>query len=199
MVGAQVVVVKSGTESRNGPHRDLRGIISSVSDNCFYIAYEKMVVSSAVSGTVPAGVGKLDNTTRLPTINSTDSATPSTTFIVERENQHVKTETLNVTGDQSITMFEERSSAVCVESTGLDTEPPVASVSAAVKGKILTWVKRVVVRRVLRATCILAVLLPRPHSQSDAGKDIGAAAGDEDRICLLYGSRHMPFATRTLT
>jgi hypothetical protein len=199
MVGAQVVVVESGTESCNRPHRDLRGIISSVSDNCFYIAYEKMVVSAAVLGTVPAGVCKLDHTTRLATINSTDSATPSTTFIVERENQHVTAETLNATDDQSITMLDEWSSTVCVESAGLDTEPPVASVSAAVKGKILTWVKRVVVRRVLKATCILVVLLPRPHSQSDAGKDIGAAAGDEDRICLLYGSRHMPFATRTLT
>lgn len=199
MVGAQIVVVKSGTESCNGPYPDLRGTISSVSDNCFYIAYEKMVVSSAVSVTVPPGVGKLDNTTRLPTINGTDSPIPSTTFIVERENQHVTSETLNVTGDQSITIFEEWTSAVCVESAGLDTEHPVASVSAAVKGKILTWVKRVVVRRVLKATCILAVLLPRPHSQSDAVKDIGAAAGDEDRICLLYGSRHMPFATRTLT
>ena len=198
MVGAEVVVVKSGTEKCEGPYGGLRGIISSISENCFYISREKMVVSSAVSRTVPgsASVGDLDNTTWLPTISSTDSSASSTGSFVEQKHQHLTTTTSKVAG-QCNTTLEEGSTAVGVKSAGFVSEPSVTSINTLTKGKkVLTWVKAVVVQRIPKSTCVLGVFLPRSHH--DAGKDIGAA-GDQDRICLLHGSQHMLFATRTLT
>ena len=199
MVGAQVVVVKSGTEKCNGPHRELRGTICSISENCFYIASEKMVVSSAVprSEPGPAGVGNLDNTICLPTLISTCSTMSSTISSTEQECRHmVERNSIMVADSLPTAMPESCSTAVGLESTEVDTEPSATSIKTVKKGKVLTWTKAVVVQRVLKATCVLAAFLPRPHS--DSGKDIGAT-GDRDKICLLHGSQHMLFATRTLS
>ena len=199
MVGAQVVVVKSGTEQCNGPHRELRGTISSISENCFYIASEKMVVSSAVSRREPgpAGVGNLDDKMCLPTLISTYSTTSGTTSSIEQKRQHlVKGNNSMVADSLPNAMPESCSTAVGLESTEVATEPSAMSINNVKKGKVLTWTKAVVVQRVLKATCVLAVFLPRQHS--DVGRDI-SAPGDQDRICLLHGSQHMLFATRTLS
>ena len=93
-------------------------------------------------------------------------------------------------------MPESCSTAVGLESTEVATEPSAMSINNVKKGKVLTWTKAVVVQRVLKATCVLAVFLHRQHS--DVGRDI-SAPGDQDRICLLHGSQHMLFATRTLS
>lgn len=160
-----------------------------------------MVVSSAVPrsepGPGPAGIGNLDNTIRLPTLISTYSTMSSTTSSTEQKCRHmVETNSIMVADNLPTAIPESCFTAVGLESTEVHTEPSAMSINTVKKGKVLTWSKAVVVQRVLKATCVLAVFLPRPHS--DSGKDIGAA-GDQDKICLLHGSQHMLFATRTLS
>ena len=159
-----------------------------------------MVVSSAVLKTEagPACVGKLDNTTFSPTINNMNSAASTAIFTAEQKcHQSTAGTILEVTKFQSVETLENCTATAGVEPAGLDDEPSVTSITAVTKGKVLTWVKAVVVQRVLKATCVLAVFLPRPHS--DNGKDNGTAECDQDRICLLHGSQHMLFATRKVS
>ena len=154
-----------------GKHKGLTGILSSVSKECFYISHEKMVVA---------------------TYQPSSSAQ-----LIDRTIGSVITVETKLT-EERIARDSGRQTPVMVKSNN----PVDRSM------KEVEWVRVVVVRRILRATSVLALLLPPPPIGCTAKlKAVEGASGERDsvaleegmgRICLLHGSKQMPFTTNAL-
>lgn len=174
MVGARVIVVENGMDKRNAKHKGLKGIISAVSKECFYVSQETMVIAARH---LSSSIQSVDQTTEGAVTMKSDLAAP------------------DITAEESI-----RREPAAVELILLKPK------TKELPKKEVEWVRAVVVRRILRATSVLALLLPPPPTGSKAKKTAldGKGAGesvstileeDKGRICLLHGSKQMPFTT----
>jgi hypothetical protein len=174
MVGARVIVVENGMD-RNCKHKGLRGIVSAVSKECFYISHETMVIAARHPS---SSIQSLDDT--------------------------VDGSVAMVTDLSAACITSEESS--CREPVVLEVNPPEPKKEQPKKE--VEWVRAVVVRRILRSTSVLALLLPPPPTPCKAtriamdgevsGDCDGTAHEEKGRICLLHGSKQMPFTTHTL-
>jgi hypothetical protein len=176
MVGARVIVVENGMDKRNCKHKGLKGIVSAVSKECFYVSHETMVIAARHPS---SSVQSVDDSVDGAVIMATDLSAP---FITSKESS-------------------------CHKPVVVDLNPLESKEKEQPK-KEVEWVRAVVVRRILRATSVLALLLPPPPTPSKAKKTAidgeatvecdGTALEEKGRICLLHGSKQMPFTTHTL-
>lgn len=174
MVGARVIVVENGMDKRNAKHIGLRGIVSAISKQCFYVSHDTMVIA------------KRHPSSSIESVDHTADGTVTMETNLSDPNMTVK-------------------ELGCHEPVVAVLNPPETKEKERPK-KEIEWVRAVVVRRILRATSVLALLLPPPPAASKSKKTAldGEASGecdgaaieeDKGRICLLHGSKQMPFTT----
>ena len=180
MVGARVVVVESGTDKCKGTDKGLRGVISAVSKQCYYIAHEKKVIQQPSS---------------LSSSSSPSASTPSSS-----SSASIASPTIILSTSSTIPSSSSSLSLVTSQPTPpiFDDEGQGEGVKEGQKWKEVIWVNKVMVRRVLKSTSVLAVLLPVENKHKKRKRDNATDNGEGDesekgRICLLYGKAHMKY------
>ena len=171
MVGARVIVAASGTEKCKGRDKGLKGIVTAVSKQSYYITYQKRVIDTSSSSSSPVSSSAVLQTPAPDTATQSDLCAASTSDFQEIIVQSNPEEVCN---DNS-------------KSAG----------AANREWKEVVWTDKMVVRRLLKSTCILAVLLPPPVKKARKSMDgisINSSEGESGRICLLHGRELMQYS-----
>ena len=200
-------VVKSGTDKCPVKCTGRRGIISAVSKTSFYIAYETMlVIASKTSSVEDIAQSEVVGSSVIYQEDAAASSSELTggdsfcNYIVESSSGRTDPDRNGLTEDTASKPIDSNEVNMNFEQTEASTGLR-SRADFSVKKKELTWAPGVAVKRVLKATSILAVLLPAQKNSSNAKRDKEGGAVTEannGRICLLHGIHHMPFTNPTL-
>lgn len=217
LVGAQVFVVKSGTDKCQNKCTSRRGTISAVSKTSYYIAYETMVViasttSSSMEGAAQSEV-KDSHTPSLETLAANNSQWSGgdsySNFDSNGYTEESSPRECNISGEGLCSANSGDSAPLSMNDCEDNKDPKITEAvtdmhikaDIFVKKKELTWAPGVVVKRVLKSTSVIAVLMPPQKNGSSSKRDKESGAVQEannGRICLLHGIHHMPFTNQTI-
>ena len=206
MVGAKVIVVKSGTEKCPGTNKGLRGIISAVSQKCYYISYEKLIIDSSPSS--------------MPTLLRSP---PSSVSDYPPQSSEMMELNIRVAPVTILTVLSKVATAVAVKGRESSVQisydhnndnlnlmaadtitknngPQAINISKTVWKEVI-WVKKMMVIKVIKSSSVLAVILPIKQKNPRRGKLTGEVVkmfdDNEDesgKIFLLHGAEHMQFS-----
>ena len=213
LVGAQVFLVKSGTDKCPNKCSGRRGIISAVSKTSFYIAYETMVVIASTTSSVEEIAHSVAITSCMISQEDAAACSSSGSGSIELSGDdflcdYIEESSSSRTNPHCNELHDDDTSAMTdSHEVNMNSEPIEASAGMQsksdlpMKKKELTWAPGVVVKRILKETCILAVVLPaqKNSSSNKRGREGGAVTeANNGRICLLHGIHHMPFTNQSL-
>ena len=209
MVGAKVIVVRSGTEKSPGNNKGLRGIISAVSQKCYYISYEKLIINSSPSS--------LATLTKSPSSSVLDF--PPQSFEIMTGGTKVKPVEITTVSPKAATATATAAAGKRQESSiqiscnhnndnfnlmvadtisDCDT-PEMKNVNKPVWEEV-NWVRKMTVIKVIKSSSVLAVILPNLYKKPRRGKTgevLKIVDNNEDengKTFLLYGREHMQFS-----
>ena len=204
MVGAKVIVVRSGTEKSPGNDKGLRGIISAVSQKCYYISYEKLIINSSPSS--------LATLTKSPSSSVLDFSPQSLEIMtggtkvkpVEITTVSPKAATATATAGKR----QESSLQISCNHNNDNFNLMVADTISDCEMKNVNkpvweevnWVKKMTVIKVIKSSSVLAVILPNLYKKPRRGKTgevLKIVDNNEDengKTFLLYGREHMQFS-----
>ena len=204
MVGAKVIVVRSGTEKSPGNNKGLRGIISAVSQKCYYISYEKLIInsspsslatltkspSSSVSYFPPQSLEIMTGGTKVKPVEITTVSPKAATAAGKRQESSIQI-SCNHNNDNFNLMVADRIS-------DCDT-PEMNNVNKPVWEEV-NWIKKMTVIKVIKSSSVLAVILPNLFKKPRRGKTgevlkiVDNSEDENGKTFLLYGREHMQFS-----
>jgi hypothetical protein len=202
LVGAEVIIVESGTEKRAGKDKGLRGILTAVSKQCYYISYKSKKVDSSINSsssninseiTVSNDIIDISNNNTKKRVYVDNNDDNSSAVIIDPSihdddmDTHISN---NLKHELNDNIFQSMISTIKTTSSSSNNKKNKSDLI-----KTLKWIDCIKVRRVEKDTSVLAILLP-PLVSKKEGKKLGGVIGGESkegRICLLHGAKHMPY------
>lgn len=207
MVGAKVIVVRSGTEKSPGNNKGLRGIISAVSQKCYYISYEKLIINSSPSSLAtltkspsssvldfpPQSLGIMTGGTKVKPVEITPVSPKAATATAAAGKRQESS--LQISCNHNNDNFN-----LMVADTISDCDTPeMKNVNKPVWEEV-NWVKKMTVIKVIKSSSVLAVILPNLYKKPRRGKTgevlkiVDNNEHENGKTFLLYGREHMQFS-----
>lgn len=207
MVGAKVIVVRSGTEKSPGNNKGLRGIISAVSQKCYYISYEKLIINSSPSSLAtltkspsssvldfpPQSLGIMTGGTKVKPVEITTVSPKAATATAAAGKRQESS--LQISCNHNNDNFN-----LMVADTISDCDTPeMKNVNKPVWEEV-NWVKKMTVIKVIKSSSVLAVILPNLYKKPRRGKTgevlkiVDNNEHENGKTFLLYGREHMQFS-----
>ena len=189
MVGARVIVVKSGTDKSTGKDKGLKGVLSAVSKQCYYISCEKLVIDSSIPSSPTATNSQ----------SSLEQLTTTTATTIEVATKDKESPPVNTLGhDDSIPDMVAKDEVA-------DNKKSNRRNGDDIVWEDVIWVKKIIVKRVLKKSSVLAVMLPTPYKKPRRGREgeVQSAVDNRDkeqdqadgRVFLMHGVEHMQFVS----
>ena len=205
MVGAKVIVVRSGTEKSPGTNNGLRGIISAVSQKCYYISYEKLIIDSSptslptLSRSPPSSV--LDyppQSSEMKKVN-TRVAPVTISTVLSKVARAVAVEGRESSIQISCDHNNDNLTLMAADTISEDNVPEAINISKSVWKEVI-WVKKMMVIKVIKSSSVLAVILPiqqknpRRGKLTEVVKMLDDTEDESGKMFLLHGAEHMQFS-----
>lgn len=204
LVGAEVIIVQNGTEKNVGNDKGLRGILTTVSKQCYYISYKSKMVDNSIN-TSSSNINNRINTSNDNIINVKNE---DTNTIIDNSNNDDNNDKINANreiGNTNNMYIDVIDDINCNKKNKMDTnmisetKPTIDMIKTKINKSDLInnlkWIDCVKVRRVDKNTSVLGIFLPPATSKKEGKTPGGTSGGDnkEGRICLIHGDKHMPY------
>lgn len=201
LVGAEIIIVESGTEKRAGKDKGLRGILTAVSKQCYYISYKSKKVDDSFDTSIRNINSKINASVDDFIDINNENFNKSIYFDKNDNNCSIAITDRSVINDDDMDihvnddLMHDNFNRSLINRIGTMSSTTDKKLNKSELINNLKWIKCIKVRRVDKDTCVLAILLPPLVGKKEGKKPGGKVGGEskEGRICLLHGIKHMPY------